>query len=73
MHRYLCKGTGLEVWLNMRRICQLLNKSYMIVVYMIDSHLAHTTSQIFHKVDIIISIFTDVDIFSNYRASTSQR
>lgn len=45
----------------------------MIVVYMIDSHLAHTTSQIFHKVDIIISIFTDVDIFSNYRASTSQR
>ena len=37
------------------------------------SHLTHTTSQIFHKVDIIIPIFTDVDIFSNYRASTSQR
>lgn len=45
----------------------------MIVVYIIDLHLTHTTPQIFHKVDIIISIITDVNIFSNYRASTSQR
>ena len=73
MHRYLYKGTGLEVCLNMRRICQLLSKSYIVAIYIIDSHLTHTASQTLHKVDIVISIFTDVDIFSNYRPSISQR